>query len=100
MALWAQVALTAAGFLVACAMLILGTLTLVDRRANRMEDKIEAARKAATDGFARSEDRIQKLNDSLTNVKEDVAELKGRLTPPDPGPLSLQGRRPRGRRTS
>lgn len=100
MALWAQVALTAAGFLVACAMLILGTLTLVDRRANRMEDKIETARKAATDGFARSEDRMEKLNDSLTNVKEDVAELKGRLTPPDPGPLSLQGLRPRGRRIS
>ena len=37
MALWAQVALTAAGFLVACAMLILGTLTLVDRRANRAD---------------------------------------------------------------
>ena len=37
MAFWAQVALTAAGFLVACAMLILGTLTLVDRRANRAD---------------------------------------------------------------
>lgn len=100
MALWAQVAVTAAGFLVACAMLIVGTLTLVDRRANRMEDKIEAVRKAATDGFARGEDRMEKLNDSLTNVKEDVAELKGRLTPPDPGPLSLQGSRSGRRRIS
>ena len=88
MAVWAQVALSAAGFLVACAMLILGTLALVDRRASRMESKIEAARKEAADGFKQSGERTEKLNDSLTSVREDVAELKGRLmTPPDPGPL-------------
>ena len=98
MAQWLQVVIAAASFLIACLVAILGILRLVNSRANRMEDKIEAVRKEAKEGHDRVGGKIDKLADDLTGVREDVAELKGRFSPLDPGPLRLTGGR--GRRAS
>ena len=87
---WVQIVIAAAAFLVACATLIVGTLMLVDRRAGRMEDKIEAARKEALDNHNRTDAKIDQVNEKLAITAAEVAELRGRLSSPvGPGPFSI-----------
>lgn len=88
---WVQIVIAAASFLVACVVAIVGILALVNSRANRMEDKIETARNEAQGVHSNIDAKIDKLNDNLSTVTAEVAELRGWITggPLGPGPLSI-----------
>ena len=100
MALWLQIVIAAGVFFVACVSAIIGLLMLVEKRVSRMEAKIEATRQEAREDSKELTSKIESLNSSLTEVKEDVAVLKGRLLfPPDPGTLNLIDAQSRRRKT-
>lgn len=100
MAVWLEVVFAALAVLGTCAIVLLGLLTLVDRRASKMESKIEAARTEGRARQDRTDDKLDELSRDMSDVRESVAGLKGSLNPVDMRGLEIARREKRERRTN